>query len=259
MAHSEQLAFVELIPRYYAEILSNAVILEIGSYNVNGTVRNLFGQAKEYIGADLTPGPGVDVVKSGHELDYPDGYFTLTLSCECFEHNPYWLETFRNMIRMTRRGGIVAFTCATTGRVEHGTRRSDSSMSPGTSATGIDYYRNLIPRDFENKLRLEDYFSAWKFFVNNSSYDLYFIGIRKGGADKAYDPALLETEIERIRMLMRREFSLPRYFIYRLSYLPLNICRHLLNEKNYQTLAVPYTRFLNYACNNYKMIRQRFM
>ncbi len=52
-----------------------------------------------------TEGPGVDVVSSGHALDFPDETFDVTLSCECFEHNPYWLETFRNMHRMTKAGG----------------------------------------------------------------------------------------------------------------------------------------------------------
>jgi len=32
----------------------------------------------------------------------PANSFDCTISVECFEHNPFWLETFVNMLRMTR-------------------------------------------------------------------------------------------------------------------------------------------------------------
>ena len=41
-------------------------VLECGSYNVNGSVRDLFA-VREYIGLDWRPGPGVDVVNLVHE------------------------------------------------------------------------------------------------------------------------------------------------------------------------------------------------
>lgn len=32
--------------------------------------------------------------------------YDITISCNCFEHNPYWRETFLNMHRMTKEGGL---------------------------------------------------------------------------------------------------------------------------------------------------------
>lgn len=80
----------------------------------------MFGDC-EYIGLDIAPDKLVDVVCSGNEHDGKTGSFDTVLSCECFEHNPYWLETFVNMIRVCRVGVLVLMTCATTASAEHRT------------------------------------------------------------------------------------------------------------------------------------------
>jgi hypothetical protein len=86
-------------------------------------------------------------VARGEELDYFDGNFSVCLSCECFEHNPEWAATLRNMIRMC--SGLVFFSCATTGRAEHGTRRSNPHDAPFCG----DYYRNLTEDDVRQECR----------------------------------------------------------------------------------------------------------
>ena len=43
-------------------------VLEVGSYDVNGSVRPLFEGAKQYIGIDSRPGPGVDLVMSARSF-----------------------------------------------------------------------------------------------------------------------------------------------------------------------------------------------
>ena len=83
---------------------SNKKIIEIGSYDVNGSVRQFF-EKSFYGGVDLTVGPGVDIVCEGDKVDHPDNTYDIAISCECFEHNPQWLETLENMYRMTRDGG----------------------------------------------------------------------------------------------------------------------------------------------------------
>jgi hypothetical protein len=44
----------------------------------------------------LVEGPGVDIVASGHEVNLASDSFAVTISAECFEHNPLWRETFAN-------------------------------------------------------------------------------------------------------------------------------------------------------------------
>ncbi len=109
MAHAQQLQFVRLVSEHLAADYSGKRVLEVGSYDVNGSIRQLF-RGSSYVGVDLLAGPGVDLVCDGHRLDHADDSYDLTLSCESFEHNPQWRETFLNMHRMTKPGGIVLFT-----------------------------------------------------------------------------------------------------------------------------------------------------
>lgn len=182
MSHVEQTAFLAAVADANKAVVSGGRVIEIGSYDVNGTVRAAFSGASAYVGVDLTSGPGVDLISYGHEVDLPDGSFDIALSGECFEHDPHWLSTFSNMVRLTRPGGIVAFTCAGRGRPEHGTRRTETAQSPGTQARGLDYYRNLAAGDFTSGYPLRDSFREWRFWSTRYSFDLYFAGVRLGEA-----------------------------------------------------------------------------
>lgn len=174
MAHGAQRVFFEEVKREFPEFFSSQRVLEVGSLNINGTVRDFFDNCA-YTGVDVAAGPDVDVVMQGQDLTYPDNSFDVSVSAECFEHNPHWRETFVNMARMTRTGGLVAFTCAAEGRPEHGTARSDVGSSPLTVGLGWDYYRNLGEADFDESDLAA--FSSYAFFDNRVNLDLYFVGI----------------------------------------------------------------------------------
>jgi tetratricopeptide (TPR) repeat protein len=194
--HWEAYQFIGAVKALLPQLFVKTKVLEIGAYHVNESIRTLFSDCK-YTGLDLTSGTGVDIVASGHKFKVENA-FDVVISCECLEHNPYYHETFLNMIENTASGGLIVFTCATTGRPEHGTTRTDPSQSPGTSAIGWDYYKNLTESDFDETVittKLSDYY----FFTNPSSQDLYFVGIKKG-ANTVQAKALNELE-ERVEMI----------------------------------------------------------
>ena len=172
MAHPEQREFIEDVRRIWPEWFRDVSVLEVGSLNINGTIRDFF-TGGSHIGVDLASGLGVDVVAFGEDLDYSDGSFDICISTECFEHNPNWSATFANMHRMAEKA--VIFTCATTGRAEHGTSNHHPGSSPFTPG---DYYRNLDEADFQRAFILDDMFSRYFFAVNPSSCDLYFWGLK---------------------------------------------------------------------------------
>jgi SAM-dependent methyltransferase len=202
MSHPEQVGFFEVVAKANAELIEGAKVLEIGSYDVNGGIRHLFRGAGDYVGVDLDHGPGVDRVGFGHEVDDPDQTYDVTLSGECFEHDQHWHETFLNMVRLTRPGGLVAFTCAARGRAEHGTGRTDAISSPGTQAIGLDYYRNVNEEDFAD-IPLGDFFSEYRFWYLNTHFDLFFAGVRAGeGSPRAALPG--DVDVESLRGLMSR-------------------------------------------------------
>jgi SAM-dependent methyltransferase len=178
LAHPQQQAFVARVAALHQ---SNGPLLEIGSLDVNGSVRPCFPRATPYVGIDLAPGAAVDVVASGHDFGRDESFDTV-VTTECLEHDPGWADTLGNIVRVLRPGGTLLLTCATRGRHEHGTTRTSPTMSPSTN----DHYRNLTATDvvpvIDGPLRIDLVTTCW------SSFDLYLVA-RKPPAPPAH-PAL---------------------------------------------------------------------
>jgi hypothetical protein len=174
MAHLQQRDFFQKLQSKAPEAFADVTVLEVGSLNINGTVRDFFASRK-YVGVDVAPGKHVDVVCNGEDLDYPDNSFDVAVSAECFEHNPEWVATFQNMWRMSSTHVIM--TCATDGRAEHGTRKSSPGSSPLT--LDWDYYGNLTEADFRKHFDMDAMFTDYFFETNSVSHDLYFYGVKR--------------------------------------------------------------------------------
>jgi SAM-dependent methyltransferase len=186
MSHAAQRIFVDLVSKTMSRFFNGCDVLEVGSLDINGSVRDFFKNCR-YIGLDVGGGKGVDVVCQGQEYDGPDDSRDQVISCEAMEHNPYWAATFANMLRICKPGGLVLMTCAAIGRKEHGTTRSSVLDSPLTIEMGWNYYRNLLPRNFLKILNFEQAFYHHRFWVNWNSYDLYFCGIKAGSPETQDD------------------------------------------------------------------------
>jgi SAM-dependent methyltransferase len=97
------------------EDLSGKRILEVGSYNVNGsiapTLKN-WGRPSEYVGVDIEEGPGVDVVCSAEHLveKFGENRFDAVFSIEMMEHVKDWRPIISNMKRVLAPGGILVIT-----------------------------------------------------------------------------------------------------------------------------------------------------
>jgi SAM-dependent methyltransferase len=178
MAHQQQYDYVQQLKSNYPTYFNNKKVLEVGSLNINGSIRPFFIDC-EYLGIDVGPGPDVDLVCEGQNLDHPGDTYDTIGSCECFEHNPQWVATFNNMHRMAKPGGLIFMTCATTGRAEHGTTRSHPEASPLTVDKGWNYYKNLTEDDFTQNFDIAAMFSTYEFEVCKTNPDLYFYGIKR--------------------------------------------------------------------------------
>lgn len=179
MSHQAQRLFVGRIAECFPSLFRGSRVLEVGSLDVNGSIREFFKDCN-YTGLDIAPGKGVDVVCQGQDFDAPDGSFDVVISCEAMEHNPFWAETFQNMVRLCRPGGLVVFTCAGIGRPEHGTARTTPQFSPLTVDVGWHYYENLSEKKFHQRFDFGKDFTAFEFWNNWASFDLQFAGIKSG-------------------------------------------------------------------------------
>lgn len=85
-------------------------VLEVGSYDVNGSVRPLFPTASRYVGVDIVGGPGVDRVYDGLRLPFSASGFDVVVSTEMLEHCARPWRIVAEMARVVRPGGLVILT-----------------------------------------------------------------------------------------------------------------------------------------------------
>lgn len=181
MAHNSQQRFFRRVSRIFPQHFTDVRVLEVGSLDINGNLRHLFLPPVWYTGIDLAPGPNVDLVAPGHLFDAGIRYDTV-LSAEALEHDLYYPRTLQNLVRLLLPGGLLVISCATTGRPEHGTRRSLPENAPflgRISPEWGDYYRNLDESDFRSALDLETCFSNFRFEIEPHAHDLYFWGMKR--------------------------------------------------------------------------------
>ena len=191
MAHKEQEQFCLKVKNKFPNNFSNVKVLDIGSFDCNGNEKHFF-EDSDYIGIDLMPGKNVNIVCAGQDYDAPDETFDTIISCECFEHNPFYAETIKNAIRMLKNGGLFLFTCATTGRPIHGVASENLLMKdkdpnwkslPNVLVERNDwdneYYKNLTEDDIRSIIDVDDIFLEYQFEVEENHCDLYFWGIKR--------------------------------------------------------------------------------
>jgi SAM-dependent methyltransferase len=198
MAHADQFEFIGLVKEYFPTFFEDVSVLEIGSLDINGSVRSSFA-ASSYKGTDVAAGPGVDEVCQGQLIGYPSGVFDVVISCECLEHNPFWVETVSNMFRMAKPGGLIVVSCATTGRAEHGTTRTSSNDSPLSISVGWEYYRNISISEFRRAFNLDYWCDNYLLLPNWHHCDLFFVGVKK--------PTSNGKAIEGLRGALETRFS----------------------------------------------------
>lgn len=179
MSHYEQVLFCEEVKKRFPSFFGGTRVLDIGSLDINGSNRYLF-EGCSYIGLDIGKGPNVDVVCIAHEFEEPDGSFDVVLSTNCFEHDRYFPKTIANMVRLVRSGGLMFFTCKTTGGGEHGTVATDSFSSPFTSQIDgwKDYYGNVDEVMVREAVDVDACFTEYQFDVNDV-FDITFWGLRR--------------------------------------------------------------------------------
>lgn len=125
-------------------------VLEIGSRNINGSLRDAFpyfpGPAR-YIGIDVAPGPCVDAVASGADYEPPWAPDTV-LCAEVLEHVPdAEAEAIcQNALRVLEPGGYLLLSAAAEPRAPH------SAIHGGKPEPG-EFYRNVTARHLRDWLR----------------------------------------------------------------------------------------------------------
>ena len=180
--HDQARSFTLFVKKILEKYFINKRVLDVGSGDINGNNRFLFENC-EYDGNDVIAANNVTIVSKTMNLPFEDNTFDTIISTECFEHDPEYKESFNKIYKMLKPNGLFCFTCASTGRPEHGTRRTSPSDSYGTIGNVedmVDYYKNLTVFDLNEALNLNELFIVWDSYYNDETHDLFFVGIKKG-------------------------------------------------------------------------------
>lgn len=177
MAHPAQQHFMLSVKQKFPQFFNGIRVLDVGSLDINGSNRYLFENNCKYLGIDIGMGNNVDIVCRAHEFVDYYGFDTI-VSTECFEHDEFLNKTLENIVKLLKSNGLFAFTCATTNRAEHGTKRANAWASPFTSLLSGDYYKNITEKDIKDIIDIENIFKEYTFISNTDVCDLYFWGIK---------------------------------------------------------------------------------
>lgn len=181
MAHIEQRDYFIGIKSKFPNHFKDKMVLDIGSLDINGNNKHLFENCV-YQGLDIAPGRNVDIVSLAHEFNAPNESYDVIISNDCFEHDMFYEQTFKNIVRILKKGGFFLFTCKTAGSAEHGTLRTDGGFSsPLTSKhpEWSNYYRNIDEKDVRNSIDIDLVFENYEFSVLHPPHDIRFWGIKR--------------------------------------------------------------------------------
>ena len=92
-------------------------VVDIGGLDVNGSLRSFFtDKGMKYICVDIEPHPSVDIViKPGDKLPFETGSIDLVVSSSCFEHDPCFWLTFKDIARIVKLDGHIYVSAPTNG------------------------------------------------------------------------------------------------------------------------------------------------
>ena len=180
--HEQAKNFTLFVKSILPEYFQNKNVLDVGSGDINGNNRYLFEDGS-YEGNDVIQATNVTIVSKTKDLPFGKHHFDTIISTECFEHDPEYKESLNKIYDMLKPNGLFLFTCASTDRPEHGTRRTSPSDSYGTIgelSDMVDYYKNLTIKDVDEALKVKNLFSVWNSYYNIQTRDLYFLGVKIG-------------------------------------------------------------------------------
>lgn len=102
-----------------ADEVKGATVLEVGSFDVNGSVRPYIEslQPAGYLGVDAQPGPGVDRVVDCEDLVKEVGaeIWDIVISTEMLEHVRDWQTCMEQMTQATAPDGLLLITTRSPG------------------------------------------------------------------------------------------------------------------------------------------------
>ena len=168
------------LARHCPDLARGDTVIEFGSHNVNGTVRDIVGEAY-YLGLDVVPGPGVDAIWdcsepipwSVAEMALPPQAMLgvdLVVCAEVLEHTVRARDLVRNAGLALHPAGVFIMTCA-------GPTRPSHSAIDGGALRPDEWYQNVLPEEISLWLEQAG-FSEYEIDLTEDKADLRATGLK---------------------------------------------------------------------------------
>lgn len=164
----------DFILKFFQNHTKPAKVLDVGSLDVNGSIKPLFDGCK-YVGTDMREGPNVDVIVNAHELTtrFEKESFDLVVCLDTLEHDDRFWLTRDQLLEVLKPGGYLILGVPG--------RRCPEHDHPG------DFWR-FMPQSFPNFFfeGLEDFHYEVERQFADTEDEIYGWG-RKPATERQYE------------------------------------------------------------------------
>ena len=108
--HKSSMKRMEWFLDNYIDTKVEAKLLDVGSYDVNGSYKELFSDTSiKYTGLDMEEGPNVDIVPKSPYMweEIENDKYDIVISGQAIEHIEFFWITVGEMVRVTKEDGII--------------------------------------------------------------------------------------------------------------------------------------------------------
>jgi SAM-dependent methyltransferase len=114
--HDSAMSFGDLFFKTYVRDSKDVTIVDIGSQDVNGSLRLAAPKRCAYIGVDFVAGNGVDlIIEDPYKLPFEDDSVDVIVSSSCFEHSEFFWLLFLDLARIMKPGGLLYMNAPSNG------------------------------------------------------------------------------------------------------------------------------------------------
>lgn len=114
--HPTALKYAKLFSDVYLE--DGMFVVEIGSQDVNGSLKDVLKKEIKYIGVDFVEGKNVDVViDDPYCLPFEDSTVDAVVTSSCFEHSEFFWLSFLEVLRILKPNGLFYLNVPSNGFV----------------------------------------------------------------------------------------------------------------------------------------------
>lgn len=92
----------------YAKNIEGGTVLDIGSQDVNGSLRQVIPSRFKYVGVDFEKAKNVDVVlENPYVFPFADEAADILITSSCLEHSEFFWLTWLEILRVVKPNGLI--------------------------------------------------------------------------------------------------------------------------------------------------------